>query len=410
MQGLALQARFLAISAAQGLEPLPVAAAVEGVAQQRMALGGQVHPDLVGAAGLEPAFQQADPLPGEVLQGPVAGRRWLAAAHDHGHLLAVARAAADVAGDLAGRRPRLAPDQRQVAALDGPGRELLHQALVRLLGLGGDDQAAGVLVQAVHDAGPAHAADALQAVAAVGDQGVHQGAVRVAGRRVHDQARGFVDHDQVLVFMDDRQGNILSGQLDGFSLGHQDGESLAGFDPQRGLNYRLAARRQAAFLDQRLDPAAGQAGQAAGEQPVQALAGFLRLDGDFVPLGFAGLGHGTAGSPGRGRGGAGNRKRYRMQGLKALVIGMGVLILGGFVLVAVALVSRLTDGGESGFGASEVPVPDGCSVAETLAEGDRLLLRLEGPEARGCAQVVVVDLESGAVQGRLQLRPGPATE
>ena len=99
-----------------------------------------------------------------------------------------------------------------------------------------------------------------------------------------------------------------------------------------------------------------------------------------------------------------------MQGLKALVIGMGVLILGGFVLVAVALVSRLTDGGESGFGATEVPVPDGCSVAETLAEGDRLLLRLEGPEARGCAQVVVVDLDSGTVQGRLQLRPGPPSE
>ncbi len=97
-----------------------------------------------------------------------------------------------------------------------------------------------------------------------------------------------------------------------------------------------------------------------------------------------------------------------MQGLKALVIGMGVLILGGFALVAVALVSRVTDSDESGFGATEVPVPDGCSVAETLAEGDRLLLRLEGPEARGCAQVVVVDLDSGEVRGRLQLRPGPA--
>ena len=69
-----------------------------------------------------------------------------------------------------------------------------------------------------------------------------------------------------------------------------------------------------------------------------------------------------------------------MQGLKALVIGMGVLILGGFALVAVALVSRVTDGGEEGFGATEVPVPDGCSVAETLAEGDRLLLRLEDGE------------------------------
>ena len=38
--------------------------------------------------------------------------------------------------------------------------------------------------------------------------------------------------------------------------------------------------------------------------------------------------------------------------------------------------------------------------------GDRLLLRLEGPAERGCAQIVVVDLESGEVSGRLRLAPG----
>ncbi len=95
-----------------------------------------------------------------------------------------------------------------------------------------------------------------------------------------------------------------------------------------------------------------------------------------------------------------------MQALKALVIGMGVLIVAGFVLLVVGLANKFSQGGKGGFGTAEVAVPDGCTLAETLAEGDRLLLRLEGPAERGCAQIVVVDLESGAVRGRLRLAPG----
>ena len=94
-----------------------------------------------------------------------------------------------------------------------------------------------------------------------------------------------------------------------------------------------------------------------------------------------------------------------MKALKALVIGMGVLIVIGFVLLVVGLANKFSQAGKAGFGEAEVVVPDGCSVAETLAEGDRLLLRLEGPAARGCAQVVVIDLESGEVRGRLRLAP-----
>ena len=55
-------------------------------------------------------------------------------------------------------------------------------------------QAAGVLVDAVHDAGADLAADAGQAALAMPQQGVDQGAVRVAGGRVHHHALGLVDH------------------------------------------------------------------------------------------------------------------------------------------------------------------------------------------------------------------------
>ncbi len=95
-----------------------------------------------------------------------------------------------------------------------------------------------------------------------------------------------------------------------------------------------------------------------------------------------------------------------MQGLKALVIGMGVLIVLGFVVLVIGLADKFSRLDEADSSETEVPVPDGCSLAETLAEGDRLLLRLEGPADRGCAQIVVVDLESGKVVRRLHLAPG----
>ena len=81
---------------------------------------------------------------------------------------------------------------------------------MRRVGLGGDDQAGGVLVQAMHDPRPAHPADADQAFAAVRDQGVDQGPVRVAGRRMHDQPGRLVDHDQGFILVGDGQRDILS--------------------------------------------------------------------------------------------------------------------------------------------------------------------------------------------------------
>ena len=52
--------------------------------------------------------------------------------------------------------------------------------------------------------GRRHAADAGQAVAAMGDQRVDQRAGRVAGGRMHHEARRLVDDDDLVVLVDDR--------------------------------------------------------------------------------------------------------------------------------------------------------------------------------------------------------------
>jgi hypothetical protein len=83
---------------------------------------------------------------------------------------------------------------------------------LRLNGLGHHHQTGGVLVQAVHDTGARHIDDVRHVV----QQGVEQGAISVTGSRVHHQARRLVDHQDVVVFIDDVQLDVLG---DPFALG-----------------------------------------------------------------------------------------------------------------------------------------------------------------------------------------------
>jgi hypothetical protein len=105
-----------------------------------------------------------------------------------------------------------------------------------------------------------------------------------------------------------------------------------------------------------------------------------------------------------------------MQALKALVIVMGVLIVAGLAVVVVTIYNRMqartstagptAEGGElPAFDRATVPVPAGCRVAGLQSAGDRLLLQLAG--VAGCEQILVVDLRSGRLLGRLDLVATP---
>ncbi|MEQ8356286.1 MAG: hypothetical protein RH942_12160 [Kiloniellaceae bacterium] len=107
-----------------------------------------------------------------------------------------------------------------------------------------------------------------------------------------------------------------------------------------------------------------------------------------------------------------------MQALKALVIFMGVLIMAGMALLVYGLATRTgggpgefaeaSGGGAADFGTLELALPDGCSLAATETAGDRLVIRFDGQAERGCQQLVVVDLASGKVLGRVKALPAGA--
>jgi len=108
-----------------------------------------------------------------------------------------------------------------------------------------------------------------------------------------------------------------------------------------------------------------------------------------------------------------------MQALKALVIFMAVLIVAGMALLVYGLATR-TGGkpellGDAAapparaqaveFGTLELALPDGCTLAATELAGDRLVVRFNGQAERGCQQLVIVDLASGKVLGRVKALP-----
>jgi hypothetical protein len=95
------------------------------------------------------------------------------------------------------------------------------------------------------------------------------------------------------------------------------------------------------------------------------------------------------------------------QGLKAVVIGLGVLLAICAAIVVGTIVYRLFNVPASeaesaattaGFGIAQLPVPAGCSIDQMTTEGDRLILRIGGSDS--CRRVLIADLKTGALIGQ----------
>ena len=89
--------------------------------------------------------------------------------------------------------------------------------------------------------------------------------------------------------------------------------------------------------------------------------------------------------------------------LKAVVIGLGVLLAICAAIVIGTIVYRLFNMPEPkavSFGVSPLPLPAGCTVDYVQAEGDRLILQIGG--ADNCRRVLVADLKTGQLIGQFQ--------
>ena len=106
----------------------------------------------------------------------------------------------------------------------------------------------------MHDAGPLHAADAGQALAAMGDQRIDQRAGFVAGGGVNHQTARLLDDDDVVVLMDDIERDVLRFRLGGNGRRHANSDRIAGSDMISGVEDRGVPQRDLAREDQRFQP------------------------------------------------------------------------------------------------------------------------------------------------------------
>ncbi len=123
----------------------------------------------------------------------------------------------------------------------------------------------------------------------MGDQRVDQRAGFVARGRMHHEASGLVDDDDVVVLIDDIERDILAHRLGGGRFRHIDCDRIAGSDMISGIaNGGVldggAVDRNLAGEDQRLQPRPGKFGKVFGQHAVEPARSLVAGDDDFQPL------------------------------------------------------------------------------------------------------------------------------
>ena len=204
----------------------------------------------------------------------------LAAAFTHGHAVARARVAIDRAIDAAMRAVGCPPDKREIAALERRAAtavigELCSKRRMRAIVLRHHHEAGRILVEPVNDARPALAADAGEAVAAMGDQGIDQRTGPVAGGRMNDETRGLFDDDDVVVLVNHGERDRLRAWPCRTRRRHVNLDGSSGIDPMTGIADRMPVDLDRAGLDQGFQPRARQVGEVAGQQPIEPFAGLI---------------------------------------------------------------------------------------------------------------------------------------
>jgi len=132
-------------------------ASIYPIAHHRVPQRSQMNPDLMGASGMGTAFQKCHLC--EALEDfPIRSRR--AASRKDAHFVAVNRMASNRLLDAAMGQTGLPPDERQIGFFHGTRLEGFHETAMSGIRFGGNQAAAGVLIQAMDDARPFRATNA----------------------------------------------------------------------------------------------------------------------------------------------------------------------------------------------------------------------------------------------------------
>ncbi len=196
---------------------------------------------------------------------------------------------ADVSEDGVLGFVRCALDYAEVLFLGLSLGELGNERLVGWVVFGADDAARSIFIESVDDAWSLDSADAGELSLAVVEEGVDEGARAVSGSGVDDEPGGFVDDDDVFVFMEDIEWDIFWLGVVWLGLWDFNGDDVALIDGGFGFG-DLAVDEDVTRFEQGLDAGAGELWDLGAEENVEAFF-FSFVDGDLHGVGgeFGGL-------------------------------------------------------------------------------------------------------------------------
>ncbi len=145
-----------------------------------------------------------------------------------------------------------------------------------------EERAGGFTVETMNDSRAEFAADGGEFAvrAEFVEQGVDHGAGFHSRARMDDHARGLVDDDQIVIGIENIEGNGFGLRVHGCRRGNFDGDCIAGFNAMGALR-RSAVYAGVAVVEQRLDARAAEIGEMRRQKTIEAPACVFGRDGEF---------------------------------------------------------------------------------------------------------------------------------
>ena len=251
---------------------------VECVADDGMFEGGEVHTNLMRAAGVELDFNERGVA--DSGEGTPIGARGARIGHYravpglafHRHARAMDRVAADGQLDAAGFFLELALHECYVDFFHFALAEGFAELGVSGVVFGDENHAGSFLVQAMDDAGTQGIGGLRERLTAA-EERVDERAGDCAGAGMDGHAGGFVDGDDVVVFVEDIERNGFGFGADGRALGDFETDFFAAVKMERAFLRGVAIDLDEAGHDQFLDAGAAEFGALGGDEAVETRAG-----------------------------------------------------------------------------------------------------------------------------------------
>ena len=118
----------------------------------------------------------------------------------------------------------------------------------------------------------------------MGDERVDERAARMPRRRMHDEPGRLVDHDEVVVLVDDRERDRLRLRLGRHRRRHDERDARARARLERRIAHDGVVDGDAPVADQRLQAAARQVGEGARQDAVEPLRRAIVRDDEIAPV------------------------------------------------------------------------------------------------------------------------------